>query len=300
MSLADIIQIAIATLTLIATVAVSFSIYWLQRRHEKEAEKIEKKYRKRELEEKAKLFLMDNEEERDYLSWCVLAANLHRLQKHKRKIYTNYCRCTPELQKEILKQAGFNISFPEDSAWKGRCFDRLRVDIEKYQLGRDCLYDGAKYFFRGYEYYKELPWNETPHLFQPICKKNCVYQIFRKDMINIGSYIDEYFYYYLESHMQFGDNNPEPPIDYVWDSQGLGYAEESVVCMWIMELVQEISIMLYNKYHNEKTDTIDLLDDTGAIPETYEDKYYAALQSLYNTYYTGDWRENGSEHNDKL
>lgn len=291
MSLADIIQIIIGGLTLIATFAVSFLIYWLQRRHEKEVERIEENYRQREMEEKAKLFLMDNEEEQDYLPWCVLAANLHRLQKHTRKIYTNYCRCSPELQKEILKQTGFNVILLGNSKWKDRCIEKLRADIKKYCLGKDYLYDGAKYFFRGYEQYKELSWNETPRLFQPICKENRFQQVFGEDTIDIRDYIDEYFYYYLEQHMQFSDNNPKPPIDYVWESQGLGYAEESVVCMWIMELVQDISIMLYNKYHNEKIDTGKLLEHTDAVPETYEDKYYAALQSLYNTYYTEDWEK---------
>lgn len=291
MSLADIIQIIIGILSLIATITVSFLIYWLQRRHEKEVERIEERHRQRELEEKAKLFLMDNEEERDYLPWCVLAANLYRLQKHTRTIYTKYCRCTPELQKEILKQAGFNITSLGNPKWKDKCIGRLRKDIEKYRLGRDYLYEDAKYFFRGYERYRELPWNGTPHIFQPICKENKVRQIFGQDTIDIGSYIDEYFYYYLEQHMQFSDDIPNPPIDYVWDSQRLGYAGENVVCMWTMELVQNISIMFYKKYHNKKIDTGELLDYTDAVPETYEDKYYAALQSLYNTYYTGDWEK---------
>lgn len=39
MSLVDIIQIIIGIMTLVATIAVSFSIYWLQLRHEKETQK---------------------------------------------------------------------------------------------------------------------------------------------------------------------------------------------------------------------------------------------------------------------
>ena len=40
MSAAEIVQIVIGALSLIATVAVSFFIYWLQSRHEKEMAKI--------------------------------------------------------------------------------------------------------------------------------------------------------------------------------------------------------------------------------------------------------------------
>ena len=93
MTLADIIQIVIGVLSLLATIVVSFAIYWLQMRHEKELQRLEEKQKQKDLEEKANLFLMYNESERDYLPWCVLAANPHRLEKHTRDIYTYFCRC---------------------------------------------------------------------------------------------------------------------------------------------------------------------------------------------------------------
>ncbi len=51
MSLVDIIQIIIGIMTLVATIAVSFTIYWLQLRHEKEMQKIAKLQEHKELEE---------------------------------------------------------------------------------------------------------------------------------------------------------------------------------------------------------------------------------------------------------
>ncbi|HBV84278.1 MAG TPA: hypothetical protein DEB74_16085, partial [Lachnospiraceae bacterium] len=109
MSLVDTIQIITGIMTLVATIAVSFTIYWLQLRHEKEMQKIAKLQEHKELEEKAKLFLIDNDAERNYLSWCVIAANVHRLDKHTREIYNSFCRCPEELRNEILKQAGFEM-----------------------------------------------------------------------------------------------------------------------------------------------------------------------------------------------
>ena len=41
MSLADIIHIIIGVLSLVETIAVSFLIYWLQSRHEKEIQKLQ-------------------------------------------------------------------------------------------------------------------------------------------------------------------------------------------------------------------------------------------------------------------
>lgn len=83
MTTAEIIQIVIGILSLVATIAVSFLIYWLQTRHEKEIQKLQAE---KELEMKARLFLIDNEPERDYLPWCVIVANLHPLERHSRKI----------------------------------------------------------------------------------------------------------------------------------------------------------------------------------------------------------------------
>ena len=50
MSAADIIQIIIGVLSLIATIAVSFLIYWLQTRHEKEIQKLQEEIERIELE----------------------------------------------------------------------------------------------------------------------------------------------------------------------------------------------------------------------------------------------------------
>lgn len=110
-------------MTLVVTIAFSFSIYWLQLRHEKETQKIVKSREHKELEEKAKLFLIDNEAERDYLPWCVIAANIHRLDKHTREIYNSFCRCPEELRNEILKQAGFEMESIKGQTWVNDCIE---------------------------------------------------------------------------------------------------------------------------------------------------------------------------------
>ena len=61
MTTAEIIQIVIGILSLVATIAVSFLIYWLQTRHEKEIQKLQDEKEQKELETKARLFLIDNE-----------------------------------------------------------------------------------------------------------------------------------------------------------------------------------------------------------------------------------------------
>ena len=284
MPLADIIQIVIGVLSLLATIAVSFAIYWLQMHHEKELQRLEKKQKQKELEEKANLFLMDNESERDYLPWCVLAANLHRLEKHTRVIYTAFCRCPEELRDEILKQAGFEIVSMKDKDWVYDCIEKLKADIKKYNLGRDYLYDGAKYFHRSYERYRESQWDGTPCVFEPINKNNRIRRTFNINQLSIGDYIDEYFYYYIDKHMDLENDIPIPPIDYVWNSQNLAYCDEEKVCMWMMELIENIAIITKNRKANDETNKV-ILEYTDAQAETFEDKYYETLQALYNSYY---------------
>lgn len=284
MSAADIIQIIIGVLSLIATIAVSFLIYWLQTRHEKEIRKLQEEKDRIELETKARKFLIDNESERDYLAWCIIAANQHPLERHSRKIYTEYCRCTEELQNEILRQAGYNSRQIKDTRWVQNCIAALENDIKRFDLGGNYLYDGAKYFHRSYEYYRDLEWNCTPRVFKPINKDNRCSAAFNMSQLSIADYVDEYFYYYIDGRMEFGDEKPTPPMDLVWFSQNLGTCKEELVCMWLMELIESIAIIVTNRKPDEEINQ-NPLEYTGAQAETFEDKYYEVLQALYNAYY---------------
>lgn len=284
MTTAEIIQIVIGILSLVATIAVSFLIYWLQTRHEKEIQKLQDEKEQKELETKARLFLIDNESERDYLPWCVVAANVHPLERHSRKIYTEYCRCTEEIQNEILHQAGYKSNSIQGTRWVQKCIMDLEKDIEQYNLGGDYLYDGAKYFHRSYERYRDLQWDGTPSVFEPINKNNKFRSTFNINQLSIGEYVDEYFYYYIDKKMEFIEDVPIPPMDYVWNSQNLANCEEKKVCMWLMELIEGIAIVIRNRKPDEEINQKPL-EYTDAQAKTFEDKYYEVIQQLYNTYY---------------
>lgn len=282
MTAVEIIQIIISVLTLLVTAVVPIMIYWMQKRHEKEIEKIQEKQYYKELSEKANAFLIDHENERDYLPWCVVASAIHRQEHHCRKIYTDFCRSSTELQNEILKQAGLSIDNIVGDKWIDTSFDEIRNDIKDYKLGRDWLYDGAKYFHRGFERYREDEWVDTPRIFDPINKDGFFKSVFPNSSIDIGSYIDEYFYYYLGSHKEF-DVPPIPPIDYVEQLVHISSCEEKEVCRWIMDLVHNISIIIHNRNANLEND-IWHQNITDAQAETYEDKYYETLLCIFYTY----------------
>ena len=241
----NLIQIAISTLSLFATIVISFLIYWLQKRHE---------------------------------------ANLYRHEKHTRKIYTNFCRCSPELQNEILRIAQFNIRTIDNTEWVSKAIEALRNDIKKYELGeQDFLYDNAKYFHRAFERYRETTWEDTPRIFEPINKfKQFANICFTDGKLTIGDYIYEYFYHYLgQSDVCIG--KPKPPFDYVWKSQNLYEADEKTVCRWILDLIFFTTVIIYNRKLN-KSYSNTLPESTDAQAKTFEDRYLETLYSLYYTY----------------
>ena len=143
MTCADIIQIIIGILSLFATVAVSVVIYIMQRRHEKEQ-------RRKEISEQAQRFMMDNNSELAYLSWCVIAVNQSLLDNHSRKIYTDFCRLPSEVRDEVLRLNDIRMSINNLSGkeWITECLKCLSEDIKEYKLGMNILYDNGKYFFR--------------------------------------------------------------------------------------------------------------------------------------------------------
>ena len=72
-------------------------------------------------------------------------------------------------------------------------YNGLEKDIEQYNLVGSYLYDGAKYFHRSYERYRDLQWNGTPSVFEPINKNNKFRRTFNINQLSIGEYVDEYF-----------------------------------------------------------------------------------------------------------
>lgn len=281
MTPAEIIQIVIGVLSLFATVFISFFIYWLQMRHEKEIQRLENRQKQKELEEKAHVFLIENSEERGYLPLCVMAATLHRHDKHGREIYTNFCCCSFELQKEIIRQAEFDMIIPTDTDWVDNCMEQLIADIETHKLGKNYLYDGAKYFHRAYQYYREEEWEDLTFR-REFSRIATELGFFPKGNQSLLDYIDEYFLFlYSEYRPKLYNHNPYPPLDYMWELFGLGQAEEKEVCRWMMEAVKDVAVIIHNRA-NGRGKIHEILTD--AEMETFEDKYFETMLWLFYTY----------------
>lgn len=206
----EIVQIILGGLTLLVTGLVPAMIYWLQKKHEKEIDAIRIEQKQKELFDKANEFLIDHENERDYLPWCTIASALHRQEHHTRKIYTDFCRCPAELQKEIIKQAGFPEITIDGNNWVDKGLESIKEYIENNHLGMDLLYEGTKYFYRGFERYRREVWTKTPSIFDPIKKETVVTKAFGQNKIDLIEYFDEYLWF--RSNDKECAEQPIPPM----------------------------------------------------------------------------------------
>ena len=78
----DIIGLIIDFIALVVSVILTVVIYKLERRHEKEHEAEEEKAQTAALAEAARVFLIDNDDEVDYLPLAAIAAKLKLKRKH--------------------------------------------------------------------------------------------------------------------------------------------------------------------------------------------------------------------------
>lgn len=277
------VQIIVSGISLAASIVVSFLIFWMQMRHEKEIMRLESDRQKRELEEKAKIFLIMHKEERQYLPWCLFAANLHRMKSHLRRIYLDYCMCSPELQKEIMRQAGFEVMAIDRPHWVEDALELLRRDIERYRLGESdkFLYGGAIYLHSGYSEYYNCRWIDISIKFKPIYKQTTIAKLMGREEVSICGYIDEYILYQQGVRRMLAiDHEPVTPIDYMLGEIGFSGVERRFACAGVMELVEAIA----NRVPRDD-DTKYQIVASDALVETFEDKYYSVMQSLYNAYY---------------
>ena len=263
----------------LATSALTIAIYGLQRSHEKEREQMEVEAQKKAVAEAARVFLIDNEDEIEYLPLSAIAKSLNLKRKHHRAITTKFLRCSEEVQKEILKQANFQtieVSKEQVSA----ALKRLKDDIKVRSFGQAALYDGAKYFHRAMERYSdEKIETVNPYRFEDI-RQTHFYQGDSLRLLKDTSYngtLYGYMYDYIHS-ADLGKSKCllQPPIDMVWSQCKLARCPEEIMTFWTMRIVIDCCRVFAKSEE-------DIIFDEDLI-ETQEDMYYYAVMALYSTY----------------
>lgn len=277
----DILGLSIDILALVTSIVLTVLIYRLERRNEKRHEETEEKARKLAVAEAAKTFLIDNEDEIDYLYLAVIAVNLKLKRKHHRSIITKFLRCSEELQQEILRQANidaFTITMDDVNTAIQKLDNAMR---ESHYYTRSILYDGAKYFHRAFERWADITIEDpNPYIFEDFERSEwhgkdseLPWRVSRHTT-NLSHYMLNYCNC---KEMGLKQEDIQSPVDMVFEKCNLGSCDESTMTFWTMRIIIDScrtvidSNLMYFGF-----------DDL--VIETQEDMYYYTILILYNAF----------------
>lgn len=284
MTASEIIQIVLAVVSLLVTIVLTVGIFWVQQRHEKMIEKENERRHKESVAEAAKVFIINNQEEIDYLPLCVIASSVNQYKKHMRLIYTRFNKCTEEVQLEILRQENLPLKLIESKDWTQRYIERFVSDAEKYNFGKTQLYDVAKCFLTGFDHYGKMAIKDiNSHTFESSDDGGAVISQ-ANPTADLALYIDRYLSVILndKDSIEDTDSSQIPPFDLILKfCQG---KDESAFCLWVMRLVKSACMAFAGHGLTKNTSDFCKISTSGLKTERYEDIYYDALLQLYQTY----------------
>ena len=269
----DIANLIISILSLFATIAMSFVIYFLEKRNSKL--RIE-----HDIREQAKRFIIENAEERGYLPWAVVASGCFPQNHHLRKIYNEFTLLDDQVKVEVLRQVDLNIPLIKGFDWVDEKIEALEESSRKLGLGDAFLYDGAKYFHRLYdakdrEYGDSLfgYWGEN---YKDVFGFDRI-GIYKKGFVPFTRYVEDYLYCKFEKPEKFS-NEWVKPFDYLLAAKQIRETpDEGTVCFWVSHIVEEL-ICYSVKYLGFKEKEH---PETDSQAETFEDRYFQVIYDLF-------------------
>lgn len=267
---------------LIVTIFLTVGIYKLERRHEKERILAEERGKEIARIEAAKVFLIDNDEEIEYLTLAEIAKKLNLKRKHCRNLITRYLRCDKQLQAEILRQANvpdFEISMDK----VGGALGKLQIDMERCGFGINILYDGGKYLHRAIERWANSPVdNVNPYVFEDLenseyhCAGPGISWRFSDKQTTLFSYMWDYLH---AEKLGLDKNEIMPPVDMLFSKYEFGNCHESIVTFWTMRMIIDACHSIKEAEYEKCEEIID-----ESLIQTQEDMYYYTLAVLCETY----------------
>lgn len=259
--------------TVTSIVALSISVFSLKRHEEEKRQK---------REDDAKLFIHDNNDEIDFLPYCIYASCYDRHGHHTRKIYNEFCRLSDEMQKEVLKQANYDLPIISETDWIYEKINLIDKFAKEYGFGDTFLYDSGKNFLNGYETKEEPYVEEHKEELRDVFGMYCfTIRLFNRKAITIDQYFESYGYRRFRDPKWLDRYQYVPPGDVLIEVKELRDAEKtssSVVAFWMCHLIEDIYYVIEEYFYGKKPEGIIVND---AYPEYFEDKFYMILNILY-------------------
>lgn len=279
----EITTLIISILSLFASGFVSFAIFYM-------GKKSDNKRYKADVEYQARKFIIDHgDNDILYLPYCVIASGVNRHHKHIRQIYNDFDALPNDVQKEVLKQAGYDYQLIESSDWINKGIREIEDFAEKYDFGNTFLYDGAKYFHRAFSDHSSAltsNYHELEPLFEDKLGWNSpeTIKIVQTNKLSFSLYLESYYQAFVLNDKRLNKNDAIKPLDYLNAIKNFHNCDEEELCFWVSEIISELSALVLRTRHGGSLNDIYINGEISrgdALPETFEDKYYEALMHLY-------------------
>ena len=222
-------------------------------------------------------------------------------------LYKQYEECCENYLKEIKKVYNYSPSFPIYSPLEYRItiyevigfissytyylyyyYGKTDEVMENINILITIINNNAGFFYPVFDLnsieintliflLKEIGNNQAEILVNILISK----MIYRMNMSKY--YPVEYENYDKALMIEFNEDVPIPPMDYVWNSQNIANCEEEKVCMWLMELIEGIAIVIRNRKPDEEINQKPL-EYTDAQAETFEENIYDSIVSYVLDY----------------
>lgn len=287
MSVSEIINLILAIASFICAVVsiiITVIIYKLQKRHEIELERINESRRKEEISNSAKRFIIDHGDSLEYIPLCVFANAYNHHHKYDRKIYNDFNMLSSEEQKEVLVQLKYEDEIIKGNIWIDDGIEKVKSFIDEHKLGRDMLYDGAKYFYRSLDYSDKqcADYGELAPIFQDVFNWKTLCLIGDKGL-SFLQYYEAYLKRVCIDKDSIYSGKYPAPIDAIIDIKQLLTCDEDIVCFWMMVVIQITCAKIINRYQYFHKDVeLNLHSSGDAYIETFEDKFLQVLMYLYD------------------
>lgn len=279
----EITTLIISILSLFASGFVSFAIFYMGKKSD------DKRY-KADIEYQARKFIIDHgDNDILYLPYCIIASGVNRHHKHIRQIYNDFDALPNDVQKEVLRQAGYDYQLIESSDWIDEGIKEIEDFAEKYDFGDTFLYDGAKYFHRAFTKHSAAltsNYHELEYLFDDKLGwySSQAKTTMQTDKLTFSSYIESYYRAFVLNDETLAKKDAIKPLDYLKVIKDFPNCEEEELCFWIMVLVREMASYVERTRHGGYMNEIEITGAVyrgDAVPETFEDMYYETLMALY-------------------
>ena len=282
----EITTLIISILSLLASFLISFAIFYM-------GKKSDNKRYKADIEYQARKFIIDHgDNDILYLPYCVIASGVNRKHKHIRKIYNDFDALPNDVQKEVLKQAGYDYQLIESSDWIDEGIKEVNGFAQKYDLGNTFLNDDAKYFYRAFSDHSPAltsNYHELEPLFEDKLGWNNreTIKTVQTNKLSFTLYLESYYRAFVLNDETFTKKDIIKPLDYLVAIKDFPNCNEEQLCFWIMESVCKLSTLVLRTRYGGFLSGVYINGEISrgdALPETFEDKYYETLMYLYTLY----------------